>query len=97
MSRQLSNKPALCQLKGYLKNKDKMLAKPRHRSEPVYCKYASEGTSKHDPDCLIVRRPIADLETCPLTTRQTGRAEDWGIKPETESLLEGAMWTKTKN
>lgn len=101
MSRQFSDKRiTCCQLKGYLEGKTRFsIHGPRDHSrenaEPMHCKYASEGINKHDPDCVVVRRPIADLESCPLTTRQAGRAEDRGIKPESESLLEGTMWTKT--
>lgn len=106
MSRELSNKKiARCQLKGYLERKAKFSIYHRDLSrencEPMHCKYASEGEVRHDPVCEIVRRRIADLEACPQTTRQSqnnsGHRQGHDDKSATQSLLEGAMWTKTKS
>ena len=90
-----------CQLKAYIdENAERGLAglqlKAREDCEPVYCKFASEGSRPDDPVCEIVRRPIAHLETCPERVPAVSRDSQ---EPDTsqQPLLEGMLWTKTKS
>jgi hypothetical protein len=90
-----------CQLKAYIDDNIErrslgMSYKPREDCEPIYCKFASEGSRPDDPVCEVVRRPIAHLEICP-ERNQGGSVDSPPVDTGQQSLLEGAAWSKTQS
>jgi hypothetical protein len=64
----------------------------REDCEPRYCEHASESERPGDPVCEVVRRRIADLERCPLSSATPRAAADDSGMP----LLNGISWNQTK-